>query len=94
MTAASLPAVGEVVQHGAVEKLSIGANNLAELGSADQCVQMRNLGCKKNISKFLIQWFSIGKIGKLGQTARLTINGIIPIFCQLPTMSDDLKLLL
>ena len=44
MTAASLPAVGEVVQHGAVEELSIGANNLAELGSADQCVQMRTFG--------------------------------------------------
>ena len=43
MTAASLPAVGEVVQHGAVEKLGIGANNLAELGSAAQCVQMRTL---------------------------------------------------
>lgn len=41
MTAASLRAVGEVVQHGAVEKLNIGANNLAELGSADQCVEMR-----------------------------------------------------
>ena len=41
MTAASLSAVGELVRDGAVEKLNIGANDLQELGSPDQCVQMR-----------------------------------------------------
>ena len=47
MTAASLEAVGELVEAGVLEKLNLGANDLAECGSPDQCDAMRTVqpGC-------------------------------------------------
>lgn len=50
MTAASLEAVGELVEAGVLEKLNLGANDLAECGSPDQCDAMRTVPHNQDVS--------------------------------------------